>query len=168
MVVAAGVAVLALKLGATVPQLLLLTGLFNAVVAVYIYTLVPEFLLRFVDWMLIHSIFRLKTRGAQHFPEEGPALLVCNHQSLADAMVIAAACRRPIRFVMSQAIFNIPVLSFVFSSMKAIPIAGAKEAPEVLDRAYDEIARALADGQLVCIFPEGQLTRTEVSVFRSE
>ncbi|HEX7953904.1 MAG TPA: MFS transporter, partial [Burkholderiales bacterium] len=157
MVVAAGLAVAALEAGMTIPQLLLLTGLLNAAVAIYIYALVPEFLLRFIDWMLVHSIYRLKVSGAQNIPEDGPALLVCNHQSLADALVITAACRRPIRFVMYYAIFNVPVLRFIFRSMKAIPIAGAKEAPRVLEAAYEEVAAALADGQLVCIFPEGQL-----------
>jgi 1-acyl-sn-glycerol-3-phosphate acyltransferase len=167
MVVAAGIAVAALQAGMTIAQLLLLTGILNAVVAIYIYALVPEFLLRFVDWMLVHSIYRLKTAGLANIPEEGPALLVCNHQSLADALVITASCRRPIRFVMYYAIFNVPVLSFIFRSMKAIPIAGAKEAPEILEKAYDEIAAALADGQLVCIFPEGQLTRDgEIGPFR--
>ena len=158
MVAAAAIAVPALALGATVPQLMLLTGILNVAVVVYIYALVPEFLLRFIDWMLIHSIFRLKTQGARHFPEQGAALLVCNHQSLADAMVIAAACPRPIRFVMYHAIYNVPGLNFVFRSMKAIPIAGAKEAPAVLEKAYDDIAKALEDGQLVSLFPEGQLT----------
>jgi hypothetical protein len=167
MVVAAGLAVVALKAGTTIPQLLLLTGALNAAVAIYIYTLVPEFLLRFIDWMLVHSIYRLKTSGVANIPEEGAALLVCNHQSLADALVITASCRRPIRFVMHYAIFDIPVLRFIFRSMKAIPIAGAKEAPELLQRAYDEIAAALEDGQLVCIFPEGGLTRDgEIGAFR--
>jgi 1-acyl-sn-glycerol-3-phosphate acyltransferase len=167
MVVAAGLAVLALGAGLTIPQLLLLTGLLNVAVAIYIYTLVPEFLLRFVDWMLVHSIYRLRASGLANIPEEGPALLVCNHQSLTDALVITAACRRPIRFVMYYGIFNVPVLSLIFRSMKAIPIAGAKEAPQVLEQAYDEIAAALADGQLVCIFPEGQLTRDgEIGPFR--
>ncbi|MGH8677594.1 MAG: MFS transporter, partial [Burkholderiales bacterium] len=167
MVVAAGVAILALQSGFSIAQLLLLTGLLNIVVAAYIYSLVPEFLLRFLDWMLIHSVYRLRTRGLQNIPEEGPALLVCNHQSLADAMVVAAACRRPIRFVMHSQIFNMPVLSFIFRSMKAIPIASANEDAEVLSTAYEEIARALADGQLVCIFPEGQLTPDgEVGEFR--
>ena len=167
MVVAAGLAVVALKAGTTIPQLLLLTGALNAAVAIYIYTLVPEFLLRFIDWMLVHSIYRLKTSGVVNIPEEGAALLVCNHQSLADALVITASCRRPIRFVMHYAIFDIPVLRFIFRSMKAIPIAGAKEAPELLQRAYDEIAAALEDGQLVCIFPEGGLTRDgEIGAFR--
>jgi 1-acyl-sn-glycerol-3-phosphate acyltransferase len=167
MVVAAGIAVLALGFGLTIAQLLLLTGVLNAVVAIYIYTLVPEFLLRFVDWLLVHSIYRLKASGTENIPEEGPALLVCNHQSLADALIITAACRRPIRFVMYYAIFNVPVLRFIFRSMKAIPIAGAKEAPQVLEQAYEEIAAALADGQLVCIFPEGQLTHDgEIGPFR--
>ncbi|MGA8006363.1 MAG: MFS transporter, partial [Burkholderiales bacterium] len=158
-VAAALVAVAALEAGATIPQLLLLTGLLNALVAAYIYTLVPEFLLRFVAWLLVHSVYRLKTRGLHHVPEEGAALLVCNHQSLADALVVSAAVRRPIRFVMYHAIFDIPLLSFVFRSMKAIPIAGAREDAARLEQAYDAIAAALADGQLVCIFPEGGLTR---------
>jgi 1-acyl-sn-glycerol-3-phosphate acyltransferase len=167
MVVAAGLAVAALKAGVTIAQLLLMTGVLNAAVALYIYALVPEFLLRFIDWMLVHSIYRLETSGVENIPEEGPALLVCNHQSLADALVITAACRRPIRFVMYYAIFNVPGLRFIFRSMKAIPIAGAKEAPAVLEQAYDEIAAALADGQLVCIFPEGQLTLDgEIGPFR--
>ena len=167
MIVASGFAWLVLSAGFTIPQLLLLTGILNAAVALYIYALVPEFLLRFIDWMLVHSIYRLKTSGVENIPEEGPALLVCNHQSLADALVITAACRRPIRFVMYYAIFNVPGLRLLFRSMKAIGIAGAKEAPEVLDWAYDEIAAALEDGQLVCIFPEGQLTRDgEIGPFR--
>jgi len=167
MVAAAGLAVVALSAGLSIAQLLLLTGALNAVVAIYIYLLVPEFLLRFLDWLLVHSIYRLRATGLAHIPEEGPALLVCNHQSLADALIITAVCRRPIRFVMYYAIFNVPVLSFIFRAMKAIPIAGAKEAPDVLERAYDDIAAALADGQLVCIFPEGQLTRDgEIGKFR--
>lgn len=167
MVVAAGLAALALGNGLSIPELLLLTGILNAVVAAYIYSLVPEFLLRFLDWLLVHSIFRLKLQGARNFPEEGPAVLVCNHQSFADALVITAACRRPIRFVMHYTIFNIPVLGFVFRSMKAIPIGPAKEVPELLAKAMDSVAAALEDGQLVCIFPEGALTRDgEVAEFK--
>ncbi len=168
MVVAAGLAVLMLSLGATVPQLLLLTGLLNLAVAAYIYSLVPEFLLRFLDWLLVHSVYRLRIQGKQHLPEKGPALLVCNHQSLADALVISAACRRPIRFLMYYTIFNIPVLNFIFRSMKAIPVAPAKLDPVVLERAYDDVDAALRAGQLVCIFPEGQLTTDgAIGEFRS-
>ena len=158
MVAAAAVAVLMLSQGASVPQLLLLTGLFNIAVAAYIYSLVPEFLLRFLDWLLVRTVYRLRLKGAENFPEQGPALLVCNHQSLADALVVQAACRRPIRFLMYYTIFKIPVLNFIFRSMKAIPVAPGKLAPDVLQNAYDETARALSEGQLVCIFPEGAIT----------
>ena len=158
MVAAAAIAVLMLSQGASVPQLLLLTGLFNIAVAAYIYSLVPEFLLRFLDWLLVRTVYRLRIEGVEHFPERGPALLVCNHQSLADALVVQAACRRPIRFLMYYTIFKIPVLNFIFRSMKAIPVAPRKLAPEVLKNAYDETAKALEEGQLVCIFPEGAIT----------
>jgi 1-acyl-sn-glycerol-3-phosphate acyltransferase len=158
MVVAAAVAVLLLWCGASVPQLLLFTGILNIAVAAYIYSLVPEFLLRFVDWLLVRTVYRLRIKGIENFPEKGPALLVCNHQSLADALVISAACRRPIRFLMYYTIFNIPVLNFIFRSMKAIPVAPHKLAPDVLQKAYDETAKALSEGQFVGIFPEGGIT----------
>ncbi len=168
MVAAAGIAVLMLQRGATIPQVLLLTGVFNIAVAAYIYSLVPEFLLRFLDWLLVHSIYRLRITGIEHIPEKGPALLVCNHQSLADALVVSAACRRPIRFLMYYTIFNIPGLNFIFRSMKAIPVAPFKLAPELLEQAYDEVEKAFAAGQLVCIFPEGQLTSDgDIGEFRS-
>ncbi len=156
------------KIGLTIPQVLLATALLNAIVAIYIFTLVPEFLMRFLIWMLIHTIYRLKKEGVEAIPDEGPALLVCNHVSLVDALVIAAASPRPIRFVMSHQIFKIPLLNFIFRTGKAIPIASRKEDPLILDRAYDTIAAALADGDLICIFPEGGLTPDgEIGEFKS-
>jgi 1-acyl-sn-glycerol-3-phosphate acyltransferase len=140
----------------------------NAAVAIYIYTLVPEFLMRFLVWLLIHSVYRLRKVGLERIPEDGPAIVVCNHVSYVDALVISAACRRPIRWVMYHQIFKIPVLSFVFRTAKAIPIAPAHEAPVMLEQAYEAIARELADGQLVGIFPEGKLTSDgEMNEFRS-
>jgi 1-acyl-sn-glycerol-3-phosphate acyltransferase len=168
MVVAAGLAALALHAGLTIPQLLLLTGVLNAFVAVYIYSLVPEFLLRFIAWLLIHVVYRLDRRGIENIPEEGPALLICNHVSFADAIVISAACPRPIRFIMESSIFRIPVLSTIFRGMKAIPVAPAKEDPEVYERAFQLVAAELRDGNLVCIFPEGRLTPDgEIGEFRA-
>ena len=76
-----------------------------------------------------------------------------------DALIVGGSVRRPSRFVMYYKIFNIPVLRFIFRTAKAIPIAGRKEDPALLETAFDEIDRALADGELVCIFPEGGLTR---------
>ena len=168
MVLSAGVAILAIKLGLTIPQLFLLTGVLNALVAIYIYTLVPEFLMRFLVWLLIHSVYRLEKRGTELFPEAGAAVIVCNHPSLVDALVIAAACPRPVRFVMDHHIFKTPVLNFIFRTSRAIPIAPAKEDPLMLERAYDEIAQGLTQGDLICIFPEGGLTRDgEIQPFRS-
>ncbi len=167
MVVAALLAIGLFKAGLTIPQLFLVTALMNAAVAVYIYTLVPEFLMRFLVWLLIHSVYRLEKSGLDRIPEAGPAVLVCNHVSYVDALIIAAACRRPIRFVMDHRIFRVPVLNFVFRTGRAIPIASAREDPALLERAYDEIARGLEQGDLIAIFPEGRLTDTgEMAVFR--
>ncbi|HEY6644207.1 MFS transporter [Povalibacter sp.] len=167
MVVAAVFGAVALEAGLTIPQLLLATGVLNAFVAIYIYSLVPEFLLRFLAWLLVHVMYRLKTEGLQNIPDEGPALLICNHVGFVDAIVIAAASRRPVRFIMESSIFRIPVLSTIFRGMKAIPVAPAREDPEVYERAFDLVARELRAGNLVCIFPEGRLTADgEIAPFR--
>ncbi len=167
MVLAAGFAILCLSNGMSINTLLLLTAILNAFVAIYIYTLVPEFLMRFLVWILVHSIYRLRVKGIENIPEQGPALLICNHVSFVDALIIAAACRRPIRFVMDHGIFKVPLLSFFFRSSKAIPIAPGREDPQVLERAYDAIAAALEQGELVGIFPEGKITYDgELNEFR--
>ncbi|MGQ0523017.1 MAG: MFS transporter [Betaproteobacteria bacterium] len=167
MVCAALIAIALFQAGLSIPQVFLVTALANAVVAVYIYTLVPEFLMRFLVWLLIHSVYRLRKHGLENIPDEGPVVLVCNHVSYVDALIIAAGCRRPVRFVMHHAIFRIPVLNFIFRTGRAIPIASAKEDPVLLERAFDEIARALDAGDIVGIFPEGRITDTgEMYPFR--
>jgi len=151
----------------SIPQLFLVAALLNAVVAIYIYTLVPEFLLRFVDWILISLLYRIRTQGLDNIPEQGPAVLVCNHVSFMDSQIVLGCIRRPVRFVMYYKIFNTP-LKPLFRAMKAIPIAGAKENPELLQRAFEEVDKELAAGHLVCIFPEGGITRDgEIAPFRS-
>lgn len=167
MVVAAAMTALLLHAGLSLPELYLVVGLMNAAVAVFIYTLVPEFLMRFIIWILIHSIYRLEKSGLERVPDEGAALVVCNHVSFVDALVISAACRRPIRFVMDHRIFKLPILSFVFRTGRAIPIAPAKEDPAMMERAFGEVAKALKEGDLVGIFPEGRITDTgELYPFR--
>ncbi len=158
MVASAAVSMGLFSLGLSIPQLFLATAIFNAVVAIYIYTLVPEYLLRFVFWGLMHTLYRLKKEGVEHIPEEGPALLACNHVSFIDALIIAAVCPRPIRFIMDHRIYRIPLLNLIFRAGRTIPIAPQKEDPVRLEQAYAEIARALGDGDLVCIFPEGGIT----------
>jgi 1-acyl-sn-glycerol-3-phosphate acyltransferase len=155
------------KLGVSVPVLLAVVALMNAAVALYIYTLLPEFLLRFLSWLLVHTLYRLTVQGRDHLPERGAALLVCNHVSFADALVISAACPRPIRFVMESAIFAAPVIHVLARGMKAVPIASRREDPVVYERAFEIVAQELRGGQLVCIFPEGRLTTDgEVGEFR--
>jgi 1-acyl-sn-glycerol-3-phosphate acyltransferase len=167
-VAAAMISIALLSAGLSIPQLFIVVALMNAAVAVYIYALVPEFLMRFLVWMLIHSVYRLRKTGLENIPDEGAAVIVCNHVSYVDAMVINAGVRRPIRWVMDHGIFKIPVASFVFRTAKAIPIAPAHEDAAMLERAYETIARELADGQLVGIFPEGKLTKDgEMNEFRS-
>ena len=146
--------------GLSIPALFGVAAVCNAVVALFIYKLVPEFLLRFIVWLLVHSVYRLEKRGLDQVPAEGPALLVCNHVSFVDALIIAAACPRPIRFVMDHRIFKWPVLGFVFRHGRAIPIAPGREDPALKDRALSEAAAALDAGELVAIFPEGRITDT--------
>ncbi|MYN25441.1 MFS transporter [Duganella levis] len=160
MVAAAGLAIVLLGQGLTIPQLFLVTALLNAVVAIYIFSLVPEFLMRFLAWLLIHTVHRVRTVDVERIPAEGAAVLVCNHVSYVDAIVIGATAPRPIRFVMDHRIFKLPLLGWIFRTARAIPIAPAKEDPWLMEKAYIDIAQALHEGELVCIFPEGQLTRT--------
>ncbi|MGX4644237.1 MFS transporter [Massilia sp. SYSU DXS3249] len=167
MVAAAGVAIVLLGQGFSIPEMFLVTALLNAAVAVYIFSLVPEFLMRFLAWLLIHTIHRVHTVDVERIPDTGPAVLVCNHVSYVDAIVIGAASPRPIRFVMDHRIFKTPFLGWIFRTAKAIPIAPAKKDPFLMERAFIDIAEALHQGDLVCIFPEGKLTSTgEMNEFR--
>jgi len=143
----------------TIPQLFILAAVLNAVVAIYIYTLVPEFLMRFLSWVFVNIMYRIRVHGLENIPETGPALLVCNHVSFMDALVIGGSVRRPVRFVMDHNIFKIPVMGFIFRTAHAIPIAPAREDASALTRAFDRIDAELAEGEIVCIFPEGKLTR---------
>ncbi|MCZ6584699.1 MAG: MFS transporter [Gammaproteobacteria bacterium] len=167
MLMSAVMAISVLAAGLSIPELFLLTAVLNGLVAIYIYTLVPEFLMRFIVWILIHTVYRIRKEGLERIPERGPAILACNHVSYVDALVIAGCVRRPIRFVMYHKIFQIPLLRFVFRTAGAIPIASRKENPELLERAFEQIADSLEKGQLVCIFPEGRITRDgALNVFR--
>ena len=153
--------------GLSIPALFGLGALLNAAVALYIYGLVPEFLLRFIAWLLVKAVYRLRTSGLAHIPHEGAAVLVANHVSFADAVIIMGASPRPIRFVMDHRIFRTPLLGFIFRHCGAIPIASAKEDPVMLEAAFAEVGRALENGDLVGVFPEGHLTRDgELQPFR--
>lgn len=150
---------LLLKAGLTIPEVFLVVGLLNALVATYIFLLVPEYLLRFAAWILTHVIYRFRVRGEEHIPTEGAAILVCNHVSFVDAVLLMAASPRPIRFIMDHRIFRIPVLGWLFHLAKAIPIAPQREDAAAYENAFAQAHAVLADGQLLCIFPEGAITK---------
>jgi 1-acyl-sn-glycerol-3-phosphate acyltransferase len=160
-IVAAAVIGLALQqvLGWSIPQVFLAVAIANLLVATWIFTIVPEFAMRFVSWLLVRTLYRLELHGIErHVPDEGPALLVCNHVSYMDALILAASIPRPVRFVMYYRIFQIPVMRWIFRAAGAIPIASPREDRAMMERAFDAIDAALGDGELVLIFPEGRLT----------
>ena len=148
-----------LAAGFTIPEVFLVVGLLNAVVAGYIFLLVPEYLLRFIAFILTRCIYRFKVRGDEHIPVQGAAILVCNHVSFIDAVVLMAASPRPIRFLMDHRIFAIPVLGWLFRLGKAIPIAPQKEDPAAYERAFVQARAVLDEGDLLALFPEGGITR---------
>jgi 1-acyl-sn-glycerol-3-phosphate acyltransferase len=148
-----------LKSGATIPQIFLLVGIANAVVACYIFMLVPEYFLRFIAWFASRLVYRFKVSGDENIPAEGAAVLVCNHVSFVDAVLLMAASPRPIYFVMDHRIFKVPVLGWLFKLAKAIPIAPRKEDPAAYEAAFEAAAKVLREGDLLAIFPEGGITR---------
>lgn len=158
MVMSAVFAIGMLDAGLSIAQLFLVVAVLNAAVALYIYTLVPEFFMRFLVWLLIHSIYRVGKTGLENIQDKGAVVLVCNHVSFVDAMIIAGCIRRPVRFVMYYKIYQLPVLNFVFRTAGVIPIAGRNENPELMEQAFAKVASALNEGEVVCIFPEGKLT----------
>ena len=152
----------------TVPQFFLALALANVLVASYIYTVVPEFLIRLLVWMLTHTMYRVKHHGMEHIPDEGPCMLVCNHVSYVDALLLAGAIRRPVRFVMFKPIYDMPLLNYIFRTGKTIPIDSKIRNPVIYERAFVRIREELEAGEVVCIFPEGKLTDDgEVAEFRA-
>ena len=167
MVVASLMALVVLSLGFSVPELFLLLSALNVVVAIYIYSLLPEFMMRFLAWVVINVLYRTRPMGLDNVPQQGPAIVVCNHVSYMDPILLAGSIRRPMRFVMYYRIFQIPLLRFFFEHMKAIPIAGRMEDEQLMNEAFERVDEELAAGNVVCIFPEGGITRDgEIQRFR--
>ena len=158
MVVAAIFSIIVFQFGNSIQTLFFITALMNAVVALYIFIRVPDFIVRFFAWLLVHSLYRIDKSNLHNIPEEGAAVLACNHVSFVDPIIIAAVCERRLRFVMYYKIYRLPVVHYLFKLMGAIPIASVKEDAALLDNAYEEIAKALQEDELVCIFPEGGLS----------
>ena len=143
MVISAIIAMLLLgKIGFTIPELFLFTAILNLVVTLYIFTVVPEFLMRFLVWILIHTIYRVEVTGIDNIPENGSVIVAANHVSFVDPLIVGGVIRRPVRFVMYYKIFKIPVLKFIFKTGKAIPIASQHENKDILEQAYKKHPRS--------------------------
>ncbi len=167
MVAASLLSIAVLSAGFTIPELFVILAILNALVAIYIYSLVPEFLMRFLAWIAITVIYRLRPTGTGNIPAEGPAVVVCNHVSYMDPVILGGSVQRPMRFVMYYRIFQTPLLRHFFRQAKAIPIASAREDEALMESAFEQIDAELAAGNIVCIFPEGGLTPDgEVQRFR--
>ena len=160
MVIAAVMAMLILgPADLTIPDLFLITAILNAVVAVYIFTLVPEFLMRFLIWILIHTIYRVRVSGQDNIPAEGAVIVASNHVSFVDPLILGGMIRRPVRFVMYHKIYDIPLLKFIFKTGKAIPIAGRFEDRAMMEKAFDEVDAALQNGVLRLTLPKAEAAR---------
>jgi len=121
--------------------------------------LVPDAFLRFLLVLLAGTVYRVRVPGRENVPAEGGALLTPNHVSFADALFVIAAIDRPVRFVVYADYFDRPLMGWFLRSMRSIPISGSG-GPKMILRAFRDAGKALDDGDLVCIFPEGQITRT--------
>lgn len=167
MVAAAVVSIVILKSGFSIPELFVFIAIMNALVAIYIYSLLPEFLMRFLAWLIINVVYRIRPAGLENIPHKGPAVVVCNHVSFIDPIILGGSVVRPMRFVMYYKIFQMPFLSFIFRNAKAIPIASKAEDEDLMNAAFEKVDAELAAGNIVCIFPEGGLTTDgEVQRFR--
>ena len=159
MVAASGLLVACFAAGLSVLHIFALIAVLNAAAAIYIYKVLPEFLFRFMCWILANCMYRLRTVDRENIPADGPVLLVCNHVTFIDWMIISSACKRPTRFVMHHSFLKIPLLGWFFRDAKVIPIASAREDEHLMQAAFDRVAAELEAGEVVCIFPEGALTQ---------
>ncbi|MGQ7846563.1 MFS transporter [Granulosicoccus sp. 3-233] len=167
MVLSAVFALLLLAAGASIAQLFLALAIINALVALYIFRQVPEFFMRFLIWLLIHTLYRVRKQGLDNIPDSGAAIVVANHVSFVDALILGGCIRRPVRFVMYYRIYNLPIMNFIFRTARAIPIAGRGEDPALYEAAFEQMNEALEAGDVLCIFPEGQITADgEMNEFR--
>jgi acyl-[acyl-carrier-protein]-phospholipid O-acyltransferase/long-chain-fatty-acid--[acyl-carrier-protein] ligase len=137
-------------------EIILLLGVLTFGLTAYALYVLPDFFMRFVLWLLTHTLYRIRVIGEQNIPTQGAALLVSNHVSFADAFIIGACIQRFIRFMLYRDYYEIRWLCWLFRLMKAIPVSNTPRGiVESLRRARAEILA----GQVVCIFAEGAISR---------
>jgi len=124
----------------------------------YVLYLLPDSLLRLLLWFATHTLYRIDVQGREYVPVRGGALLVPNHASMVDACLMIASSDRPIRFLMFKDSYEHPVIKPFAKILRVIPIS-SQQRPREMIHSLREAAQVLRDGELVCIFPEGQMTR---------
>ena len=168
MVLASVYAIIMVNLGFTIADIFWYTSVATLILTIGVLQAVPEFMIRFFAWILVNTLYRVEREGLDQIPAEGPAIIVCNHVSFLDPVLIVAFSRRPIRFIMWYTYHNIPIIGYIFKKAKTIPIAGTKECPSVKEKALEDAVSALRNGELVGLFPEGTLTQDgELGIFRA-
>ena len=145
-------------LGLTPPQMFLVIAVLTLAATIYLLTLLPEALLRFLLWCLTNTIYRIRIVGRDNIPAKGGALFVCNHLSFADALLLIASTDRPIRFLMFKDIYESRSIKPFAKILRAIPIS-SEQRPRELLHALQAASDAIRAGEVVCIFAEGQITR---------
>lgn len=159
--VAAGImASVLLSIGFSVLEVFKVAAIMNLIVAGFIFWRIPDYFLRLLSCLLMHSIYRINKKELDNIPQEGAVLVVCNHVSFFDPAILLGVLPRPARFVMWYEFYDIPVINWVFKGLKTIPIGNARERADLVTLAYDKIAEELKAGNIVVIFPEGQITKT--------
>ena len=168
MVASAAVSILVLSVFEfSIVELFAILAVGNFIVAIYVYRQVPEFTQRFISYLLSHCLYRVSVTGRQHIPEQGAALIVANHVSYVDALILMGTSTRPVRFVMDKSISELPVLKHVFRHAGVIPICSPRKCAETYKRAFEQIEQAFSNDEVVCLFPEGRLTSNgELGEFR--
>lgn len=162
MIASAIYAIVCFKLNISIADMILGVIILNALISIYIFTIIPEFMMRFMVWILVNFAYKVKVNGENNIPEEGAGIIVANHISFVDALVIFGSIRRPVKFVMYYKIFNVPIANALFRSIGAIPIASKNENEKVFNEAFEKMNEHLANGELIMIFPEGKIADQEI------
>jgi acyl-[acyl-carrier-protein]-phospholipid O-acyltransferase / long-chain-fatty-acid--[acyl-carrier-protein] ligase len=133
-------------------------GVMTLMATAYAVWLMPDAVLRLIVWVLVHSVYRMRVKGRENIPAKGGALFVCNHLSLVDAMLLAGSTERHIRFLIYKGFYDRPLIGLFARAARAIPIS-SEQRPRDMIRSLRTASAAIREGEVVCIFAEGQMTR---------
>jgi acyl-[acyl-carrier-protein]-phospholipid O-acyltransferase/long-chain-fatty-acid--[acyl-carrier-protein] ligase len=147
------------KLGINPAGIFLVLGILSITVTVYIVLVLPTALVRLINLLVAHSIYNYRAVGVENVPDKGGALIASNHISFVDAVLILACLKRPVRFIMNKQMYELPIINLLCRALRVIPL-DPKAGPKAILSTLNEARNAIKHGELVCIFPEGHLSRT--------